>query len=84
MEGSPMEGVGPVAPRRSQDHRRPDPSEQLYTDCWLVIIGARPEGKKELVGLIDGVCESAHSWKEQTDFPSIERFLAGWPVLGES
>ena len=26
--------------------------------CLLVIIGATPEGKKELVGLIDGVRES--------------------------
>jgi putative transposase len=32
--------------------------------CLLVIIGATPEGKKELVGLIDGVHESAQSWKE--------------------
>lgn len=32
--------------------------------CLLVIIGATPEGKKELVGLIDGVRESAHSWRE--------------------
>jgi hypothetical protein len=31
--------------------------------CLLVIIGATPEGKKELVGLIDGV-RSAQSWKE--------------------
>jgi putative transposase len=31
--------------------------------CLLVIIGATPEGKKELVGLIDGVRESAQSWK---------------------
>ena len=30
----------------------------------LVIIGATPEGKKELVGLIDGVRESAQSWRE--------------------
>ena len=29
-----------------------------------MIIGATPEGKKELVGLIDGVRESAQSWKE--------------------
>ena len=34
------------------------------TQCLLVIIGATPEGKKELVGLIDGVRESAQSWKE--------------------
>ena len=32
--------------------------------CLLVIIGATPEGKKELVGLTDGVRESAQSWKE--------------------
>jgi hypothetical protein len=31
--------------------------------CLLVIIGATPEGK-ELVGLIDGVRESARSWRE--------------------
>jgi putative transposase len=32
--------------------------------CLLVIIGATPEGKKELVGLSDGIRESAHSWRE--------------------
>jgi len=32
--------------------------------CLLVIIGATPEGKKELVGLTDGVRESTQSWKE--------------------
>ena len=32
--------------------------------CLLVILGATPEGKKELVGLTDGVRESAQSWKE--------------------
>ena len=32
--------------------------------CLLVIIGATPEGKKELVGLIAGVRESAQSWRE--------------------
>ena len=32
--------------------------------CLLVIIGASPEGKKELVGFIDGVRESAQSWRE--------------------
>ena len=29
-----------------------------------MIIGATPEGKKELVGLIDGVRESVQSWRE--------------------
>jgi putative transposase len=32
--------------------------------CLLIIIGATPEGRKELVGLTDGVRESAHSWRE--------------------
>ncbi|HUF44386.1 MAG TPA: IS256 family transposase [Aestuariivirgaceae bacterium] len=37
---------------------------ETEAQCLLVIIGATPEGKKELVGLIDGVRESAQSWKE--------------------
>jgi putative transposase len=32
--------------------------------CMLVIIGATPEGKKELVGFQVGVRESAQSWRE--------------------
>ncbi len=32
--------------------------------CLLVIIGATAEGKKEFVGLADGIRESAQSWKE--------------------
>ena len=32
--------------------------------CLLVIIGATPEGKKEFIGLTDGVRESAQSWRE--------------------
>ena len=32
--------------------------------CILVIIGATPEGKKELVGFTDGLRESAHSWRD--------------------
>jgi Transposase, Mutator family len=32
--------------------------------CLLVIIGATPDGKKEFVGLIDGVRESTQSWQE--------------------
>jgi putative transposase len=32
--------------------------------CLLVIIGATPEGKKEFVGLTDGVRESSQSWRE--------------------
>jgi len=33
-------------------------------ECMLVIIGATPEGKKELVGFQVGVRESAQSWRE--------------------
>jgi transposase-like protein len=32
--------------------------------CMLVIIGATPSGKKELVGISDGYRESEQSWKE--------------------
>src|SRR6516165_2012413 len=32
--------------------------------CLLIIIGATGEGRKELVGLTDGVRESAQSWRE--------------------
>ncbi len=34
------------------------------SQCMLVIIGATPEGKKELVGFISGYRESAQSWRE--------------------
>ena len=30
--------------------------------CILVLIGATPEGNKELIGFTDGLRESAHSW----------------------
>ena len=33
-------------------------------ECMLVIIGATPEGKKELVGFQVGLRESAQSWRE--------------------
>src|SRR6056297_534551 len=33
-------------------------------ECMLVILGATPEGKKELVGFQVGVRESARSWRE--------------------
>src|SRR5207248_11680104 len=46
--------------------RETEVAEELEdaAQCLLVIIGATPEGKKELVGLIDGVRESAQSWRE--------------------
>src|SRR5207244_10429529 len=33
-------------------------------ECMLVLIGATPEGKKELVGLHTGVQERAQRWRE--------------------
>ena len=33
-------------------------------ECMLVLIGATPEGKKELIGFQTGMRESAQSWKE--------------------
>ncbi|HYA38676.1 MAG TPA: IS256 family transposase, partial [Candidatus Methylomirabilis sp.] len=33
-------------------------------ECMLVLIGATPEGKKELVGFQTGVRESSQSWRE--------------------
>jgi putative transposase len=32
--------------------------------CILVLIGATPEGRKELVGFTDGARESAHDWRD--------------------
>jgi len=39
------------------------PMEQ-ESQCMLVIVGATPEGKKELVGFTDGYRESTQSWSE--------------------
>ena len=41
-------------------------------ECMLVLIGATPEGKKELVGFQTGVRESAQSWRE------LRRHQAAW------
>jgi transposase-like protein len=35
-----------------------------HADCMLVLIGATPEGKKELIGFHAGARESAQSWRE--------------------
>ena len=35
-----------------------------HGECMLVLIGATPEGKKELIGFKVGVRESAQSWRE--------------------
>ena len=37
---------------------------EANAECMLVLIGATPEGKKELVGFQVGVRESAQSWRE--------------------
>ena len=37
---------------------------EVSAECMLALIGATPEGKKELVGFQTGVRESAQSWRE--------------------
>jgi transposase-like protein len=37
---------------------------EAQAECMLVILGATPEGKKELVGFQVGLRESAQSWRE--------------------
>ncbi|HLE55596.1 MAG TPA: IS256 family transposase [Rhodothermia bacterium] len=63
--------------------------------CMLVIMGTTPEGKKELVGLLDGERESKLSWKELLldlkrrglrDAPELavaDGALGFWPALEE-
>jgi transposase-like protein len=63
--------------------------------CILVIIGATPEGKKELVGFTDGMRESAQSWREllldlrrrglstAPEFAVADGALGFWKALGE-
>jgi putative transposase len=48
--------------------------------CLLVIVGATLEGKKELVGLGDGVRESAQSWRDLL-LDLKRRGLTNWPKL---
>ena len=63
--------------------------------CMLVLIGTTPEGKKELVGLLDGERESKLSWKEllldlkrrglqeAPDLAVADGALGFWPALEE-
>jgi len=63
--------------------------------CILVIIGATPEGKKELVGFTDGMRESAESWREllldlrrrglspAPELAVADGALGFWKALGE-
>ena len=48
--------------------------------CLLVIMGATPEGKKELVALEDGYRESEQSWKEIL-LDLKNRGLKNWPKV---
>jgi transposase-like protein len=48
--------------------------------CLLVIVGATPEGKKELIGLSDGVRESGQSWRDLL-LDLKRRGLTIWPKL---
>src|SRR5215831_12726777 len=73
--------------------------KELWTEehaqCILVIIGATPEGRKELVGFTDGVRESSQSWRDLlldlkrrglTTAPQIavaDGALGFWKALGE-
>ena len=63
--------------------------------CILVVIGATPEGKKELVGFTDGARESAHDWREllldlkrrglsiAPELAVADGALGFWKALGE-
>ena len=63
--------------------------------CILVIIGATPEGKKELVGFTDGARESAHDWRDllldikrrglaiQPELMIADGALGFWKAAGE-
>lgn len=63
--------------------------------CILVIIAATPEGKKELVGFIDGARESTHDWREllldlkrrglasAPELAVADGALGFWKALGE-
>jgi transposase-like protein len=63
--------------------------------CILVIIGATPEGKKELVGFTDGMRESSESWRElllglnrrglsvAPELAVADGALGFWKALGE-
>lgn len=63
--------------------------------CILVLIGATPEGRKELVGFTDGARESAHDWREllldlkrrgldaQPELVIADGALGFWKAAGE-
>ena len=54
-------------------------------ECMLVIIGATPEGKKELIGFQVGLRESAQSWHELlTDIKGCGLSVAPQIAVGPS
>src|SRR5271169_5322432 len=67
----------------------------MPAQCILVIIGATPKGKKELLGFTDGTRESAHDWRALlldlkrrglTTAPELavaDGALGFWKALGE-
>jgi hypothetical protein len=61
--------------------------------CILVIIGATPEGRKELVGFTDGARESVHDWRAlllKSDIAAehyrtgVDLLLSAWPSAAEA
>jgi Transposase, Mutator family len=67
-------------------------STELLEDesqCVQIIIGATPEGKKELLGSVDGARESAHDWRAllldlKRRGPSMSPSRAQlWKAIGE-
>src|SRR5205085_6611315 len=59
-------------------------------ECMLVLIGATPEGKKELVGFQTGMRESTQSWREllidikQRGLEIAPDLAVGKPALGKA
>jgi hypothetical protein len=47
---------------------------------FLVLIGATPEGRKELVGSTDGAHESAQDWREPEYVGFVQRHAEGGSV----
>jgi transposase-like protein len=69
---------------------------RAFGQCILVIIGATPEGKKELIGFTDGTRESAHDWRTllldlkrrglaiAPELAVADGALGFWKTLGEA
>jgi transposase-like protein len=67
------DGVYPRA--RMEEHR----------ECMLVLLGATPESKKELIGFRGGMRENAQSWRELlVDLKSRELSIAPEVAAGDS